>query len=109
MENKTILITGGNAGIGRATATALAKEGHTVVIAARSKERGQAAADEIKKETGNPNVDFLHMDLASQKSVRQAVDEFKRRYGKLNVLINNAGVFLPKREVTEDGIEKTFA
>lgn len=109
MKNKTVLITGGNAGIGKATATGLAKMGATVIIACRNKERGMKAVEEIKQASNNPNVDLLLVDLASQQSVRKAVDDFKSRYKQLHVLINNAGVFLPKREVTEDGIEKTFA
>ncbi|HET6991490.1 MAG TPA: SDR family oxidoreductase [Bacteroidia bacterium] len=109
MKNKIILITGGNAGVGKATAIGLAKMGATVIIACRNKEKGAQAVAEIKKESNNPNVDLLMMDLASQKSVRDAVADFKKRYNHLDVLINNAGVFLPKREVTEDGIEKTFA
>jgi NAD(P)-dependent dehydrogenase (short-subunit alcohol dehydrogenase family) len=109
MKNKIVLITGGNAGIGKATATGLAKTGATVVIACRNKEKGLQAVEEIKKESGNSNVELLVMDLASQKSVRHAAEEFKKRFNRLDVLINNAGVFLPKRELTEDGIEKTFA
>jgi NAD(P)-dependent dehydrogenase (short-subunit alcohol dehydrogenase family) len=109
MKNKIVLITGGNAGIGKATATGLAKMGATVIIACRSKEKGMQAVEEIKKESGNSNVDLLVMDLASQRSVRNAVAEFKSRYNQLHVLINNAGAFLSKRELTEDAIEKTFA
>ena len=109
MKNKIVLITGGNAGIGKATAIGLAKMGATVIIACRNKERGMRAVEEIKQASNNPNVDLLLMDLSSQRSVRNAVDDFKSRYRQLHVLINNAGVFLPKREVTGDGIEKTFA
>jgi NAD(P)-dependent dehydrogenase (short-subunit alcohol dehydrogenase family) len=109
MKDKIVLITGGNAGIGKATATGLAKLGARVVIACRSRERGEAAVNDIKKESGNPNVELLLVDLASQGSVRRAAHEFKERFKRLDVLINNAGVFLPKRELTEDGIEKTFA
>lgn len=109
MKNKIVLITGANSGIGKATAIGLATLGATVVIGCRSKQRGTEAVEEIKKASGNPNVDLLLIDLASQQSVRKAAEDFKNRYGQLNVLINNAGVFLPKRVVTEDGIEKTFA
>jgi NAD(P)-dependent dehydrogenase (short-subunit alcohol dehydrogenase family) len=109
MENKTVLITGGNAGIGKATAIGLARMGANVIIACRNRERGNMAVEEIKKESGNNKVELLVMDLASQRSVRDAVNEFKTKHDKLHVLINNAGVFLGKREVTEDGVEKTFA
>jgi NAD(P)-dependent dehydrogenase (short-subunit alcohol dehydrogenase family) len=67
------------------------------------------AVEGIKKKSDNNNIDLLLVDLSSQKSVRNAVEEFKRRYDQLHVLINNAGVFLRNRTETEDGIEKTFA
>ncbi|MFL5763791.1 MAG: SDR family oxidoreductase [Bacteroidia bacterium] len=107
--SKTVLITGGNSGIGKATAVGIAKTGATVVIGCRDKKRGEAAVAEIKKASGNNNVEMLQMDLASQHSVRNAVEEFKKKHNRLDVLINNAGVFLKNREVTEDGLEKTFA
>ncbi|MGZ4112749.1 MAG: SDR family oxidoreductase [Tumebacillaceae bacterium] len=109
MRGKICLITGGNSGIGKATAIELAKLGATVVLLCRSQERGEAAVQEIIKQSGNPHVEMLIADLASQRSVRNAADEYKRKYDKLDVLINNAAVFLPKRSETEDGIETTFA
>lgn len=109
MKSKICLITGGNAGIGRATALELAKKGATVVLISRNKQRGEEAVSDIIAKSGNSNVDFILADLSSQKSVRQAAAEFKNKYDKLHVLINNAAVFLTNREVTEDGIEKTFA
>lgn len=109
MKNKVVLITGGNAGIGKATAIALAKLGATVVIGCRNEKKAVDAVREIRVASNNPNVDFIMIDLASQRSVHEAAEEFKNRYYQLHVLINNAGVFLPKRELTEDGIEKTFA
>ncbi|MGZ4122950.1 MAG: SDR family oxidoreductase [Tumebacillaceae bacterium] len=109
MRGKICLITGGNSGIGKATAIEIAKKGATVVVLCRSQDRGAAAVQEIIKQSGNPHVEMLIADLASQRSVRHAADEFKRRYDKLDVLINNAAVFLPKRSETEDGIETTFA
>lgn len=109
MEPKNVLITGGNSGIGKATAIGIAKTGAHVIIACRNKERGTQAVEEIKKASGNNNIDLLLMDLASQSSVRKAAEEFKSKYNKLHVLINNAAVFLNKREETEDGLEKTFA
>jgi NAD(P)-dependent dehydrogenase (short-subunit alcohol dehydrogenase family) len=107
--DKIVLITGGNSGIGKATAIGIAKTGATVVIACRNKEKGQAAIDEIKKASGNNKVEMLLVDLASQQSVRDAAADFKKRFDKLHVLINNAAVFLRNREETVDGLEKTFA
>ncbi|MBL8993974.1 MAG: SDR family oxidoreductase [Spirochaetia bacterium] len=109
MKGKKVMITGGNSGIGKETAIGLAKLGATVVIACRSQERGNEAVADIKRVSGNANVFLILMDLASQKSVREAAEEYKRQYKELHVLINNAAVFLPKREETEEGIEKTFA
>lgn len=109
MKNKICLITGGNSGIGKAAAIQLAMKGATVVILSRSKERGQQAVKDIINLSGNPNVELLVADLASQKSVRNAVQEFKSKHSNLHVLINNAAVFLPNRTETEEGIESTFA
>ncbi|MEH7301444.1 SDR family oxidoreductase [Neobacillus drentensis] len=109
MKGKICLITGGNSGIGKATAMELAKKGATVVLLCRNEERGQKARQEIIENTGNSHVDLLLADLSSQRSVKQAAEEFKKKYTKLDVLINNAAVFLSKRSETEDGIETTFA
>ncbi|NHM30231.1 SDR family oxidoreductase [Neobacillus terrae] len=109
MKNKICLITGGNSGIGKATALELAKMGATVVILCRSNEKGQEARQDIIAQSGNHNVHLLIADLSSQRIVRQAADQFKEKFDKLDVLINNAAVFLPKRSETEDGIETTFA
>jgi NAD(P)-dependent dehydrogenase (short-subunit alcohol dehydrogenase family) len=106
--SKIALITGGNSGIGKATAIGLAKTGATVVIACRDQQRGSAAVDEIRKASGNKNVEMLQMDLASLKSVRAAANQFKSNYSQLHVLVNNAAVFLRNRQETEDGLEKTF-
>lgn len=109
MKKKICLITGGNSGIGKATALELAKMGATVVILCRSKEKGQDAVKEIIEQSGNQDIQLLIADLSNQRMVRQAADEFKEKFDKLDVLINNAAVFLPKRSETEDGIETTFA
>lgn len=105
---QTILITGGNSGIGKATAIGLAKTGANVVIGCRDEKKAKAAVEEIKKASGNNDVEYLLIDLASLKSVRSAAEEFKKKHDRLHVLINNAAVFLRNREVTEDGLEKTF-
>ena len=81
-------ITGATSGIGKATAIGIAKTGAHVIIACRSKERGLQAVEEIKKASGNNNIDLLLMDLASQASVRKAAEEFKSKYNKLHVLIS---------------------
>jgi len=109
MKGKTVLITGTNTGIGRATALALAGMGAEIVMFCRNQESGQKAMEEIKKESGNPDIDLLVADLSLQADVRRAAAEFAAKYAKLHVLINNAGVILPHRLVTGDGLECTLA
>jgi len=109
MESKIILITGATQGIGKETATALALQGHTVVIHGRNAAKLQAVSGEIKAVTGNSNVDTIMADLFSLSDIKRMADEFKSRYDRLDVLINNAGAFLNKqRETTTDGHEKTI-
>ncbi len=109
MKDKTILITGANAGIGKITARELAKMGARVVMVARSQERGEAALAEIKAASGSDKVDLLLADLSSQTAVRQLAADFRANYDRLDVLINNAGALFLKRELSVDGIEMTFA
>jgi len=109
MKDKVVLVTGANSGIGKAASLALAKIGATVVMVARNKERGEAARSEIVRESRNGSVDLLIADLSSLESVRQLATEFQRKYSKLHVLINNAGLFNQRRHVTMDGYENTFA
>jgi NAD(P)-dependent dehydrogenase (short-subunit alcohol dehydrogenase family) len=99
--------TGANVGIGKATATALAAKGATVVLACRSVENGQAAAREIVERTKNENVIVKHLDLADLSSVKRFVDEVQRQNLKVNVLINNAGAMNPELGLVH-GIERTF-
>ena len=105
MPDKTILVTGSTDGIGKETARQLAQFGATVIVHGRSAERCQAARDDIRPTTGNPNVDFVVADLSSQRQVRQMAAEIIARYDRLHVLINNAGVILLQRQLTEDGVE----
>src|SRR2546428_8747507 len=109
MKDKVVLITGANSGIGRAASLALAKMGATVVMVARNKERGEAARSEIIRESQNNSIDLLLADLSSLESVRQLALEFQKKYSRLHVLINNAGLFNQRRHVTMDGCENTFA
>ena len=108
-SDRTFLVTGANAGIGRATALGLAHAGATVVMVARDPVRGQRAADEIRCQTGNESVGLLIADLSSQAAIRRLATEFEARYPALHVLVNNAGVIPPRRSLTEDGLETQFA
>ena len=106
---KVVLITGGTSGIGKAAATALAAMGAEVVVTGRSRERGEAAIEEIRRESGNEGVSLALADLAVQAEVRRLAEEFERSHDKLDVLINNAGAVFSKREETADGLERTLA
>src|SRR5437870_1695241 len=108
MEDRVLLVTGANSGIGKATALGLARLGGTIVLASRSATRGEAARQDIVRDSGNSKVYLEIVDLASEDSTRSFAEEFQRKYPRLDVLINNAGVYTPHREVTPDGLERTF-
>jgi len=108
MEDKTILITGANDGIGKATAWRLAERGAHLVLACRDEVKAQRTAQKIIEATGNHQIDTLPLDLANFSSIRAAADEFLAEHPKLDVLINNAGVYTDRRELTEDGYELQF-
>jgi NAD(P)-dependent dehydrogenase (short-subunit alcohol dehydrogenase family) len=110
MYGKICMITGANSGIGKATTLSLAEMDATVVMVCRNQKWGEDAKNEIREKTGNQSIDLLIADLSSQKNIHQLVVEFKRKYKQLHILINNAGVLLQNRSVTDDdGIETTFA
>lgn len=109
MNGKICIVTGSNSGIGKETASALAEMGATVVMAVRDAEKGENARDEISEQTGNTKTDLMVCDLASIDSIRQFAKEFSEKYNRLDVLINNAGCTIHKRQVTIDGFERTLA
>jgi NAD(P)-dependent dehydrogenase (short-subunit alcohol dehydrogenase family) len=109
MDGRVSVITGANSGIGKATALALARLGATVVLACRNQERAEAARKEILSETNNPEVSVALVDLSDLKSVRTFAADFQKKFPKLHVLVNNAGIYTSKRIVTVDGFESTFA
>ncbi len=109
MRDKLCLVTGANSGIGRATAEELARRGATVVMLCRDRGRGEAARARIATRVDGARLELLIADLGSQRSVRRAAEEFKSAHPRLDVLINNAGVFWGRRQVTGDGLEATFA
>ena len=108
LDGKTVIVTGGNTGIGKETAIDLAARGAKVIIACRSRERGEKAVLEIKRESGSEEVYLQMLDLASFKSVRAFAKRILETETRLDVLINNAGVYLggPSPQRTEDGYEK---
>lgn len=103
------MVTGSNSGIGRAMAEGLAKMGATVVMVCRDAGRGEKALTSIRRESGNRDVSLMLADLSSQRSIRKLASDFRHTNQNLHVLINNAGVYLTKRSLTEDGFERTFA
>lgn len=109
LKDKVCIITGSNSGIGKETALALAGMGATVIMVVRNRERGDKARSEIVEESGNNSVDLMICDLSSMESIRSFAAEFKNKYNRLDVLLNNAGAVINKRQVTDDGFEQTFA
>jgi len=100
-----ILITGGNAGIGKATAIALAKEKHTIILACRNESKAQQAVADIKSTTKNEAIHYLTCDLASLESVKNCAAAYRKQFGQLDILINNAGLVTDKLQFTTDGFE----
>ncbi len=107
MKDKVVLITGGNSGIGKVTAKDLAKRGATVFLACRDSPKTQAALAEINS-TATVPVENLAVELASLSSVRKLIGQCQSKFDQLDVLINNAGVFPMKQQLTEDGFEMQF-
>jgi NAD(P)-dependent dehydrogenase (short-subunit alcohol dehydrogenase family) len=112
LGNKTMIVTGANAGIGKAAAIQLAQLGATVIMACRSAERGKKSLDEVRTASNSQKVDLMQVDMSSQDSICQFTDAFKRKYERLDVLIHNAANFdhtQKKPVLTADGIETIFA
>ncbi len=101
---KTILLTGGNSGIGLAAAGQLAQQGHKVIITTRDEHKAQYAVDTIA-DRYNASVETLILDLADFDSIKHFANEYKNRYNRLDVLIHNAGLSLSKRQETPQGFE----
>jgi retinol dehydrogenase 14 len=109
MAGKTVLVTGGTSGIGKATAAGLAAVGARVGIVGRDLTRTRAAAADITAASGNPAVAPFGADMSSQAEVRRLAREVLDAYQRLDVLVNNVGGFWATRRVTADGLEHTFA
>jgi NAD(P)-dependent dehydrogenase (short-subunit alcohol dehydrogenase family) len=105
----TCLVTGATSGIGKETALRLAMLGATVVIVSRDAARGAAARAEITSRVPRAEVEVMTADLSSLAQVRRLAGDVLGRHGRLDVLVNNAGVISPRRQLTADGLETTFA
>lgn len=109
LTGKTCILTGANSGIGKATALELAKMGAKLVMVCRDREKGEAAEKEIIAESKSNNIELMVADLSCQESIRKFATDFQKTHERLDLLINNAGVYLTKRQTTPDGLEATFA
>ncbi|TVQ08360.1 MAG: SDR family oxidoreductase [Bacteroidetes bacterium] len=109
IKEKICIITGATSGIGRETALELARAGAVLILPIRDSLKGDILKDEILEQTPHAKLDFMHCDLASFASIREFATAFKKKYKQLHILINNAGIWETKRNLTEDGIERNFA
>ncbi|MCA9519498.1 MAG: SDR family oxidoreductase [Myxococcales bacterium] len=109
MKGKTIVVTGANSGIGKATASGLAKQGHRVVMVCRSREKGEEARNEIRDSGAGGQLELEVCDLASQAEVRGLAARLSESYPSIDVLLNNAAVMPTSRQLSLDGIEMQLA
>ncbi|MEH7329919.1 short-chain dehydrogenase [Priestia megaterium] len=105
---KTVLITGGNSGIGFEAAKALAARGAEIILAVRNEAKGKEAKKRIKADNGNAKVTIMSLDLSDLSSIRHFANQFLQQYSSLDLLINNAGVMVPPHSKTKDGFELQF-
>lgn len=108
MRDKTVLVTGATDGIGKESVLRLASMGARVLAVGRNAEKGAACVGELQAVTGSNDIEFLCADLSVQAEVRRLAVAVKDRTDRLDVLLNNAGVLMFRREETQDGIEMTF-
>ena len=110
MKDKNILITGGTDGMGKATANQLAKIGARLLLVGRNRDKGEAAATEITRSSGNETVTFLQADLSLIREMRRAAGHIQQMFDRLDVLVHGAGgVFPLRRTLTDEGLELSFA
>ncbi len=108
IENRVCMVTGATAGIGKATAIGLADMGATVIVVGRNRTKAEAVASEISSTTGNARIETLVADFSSLEQVRLLAAEFKARFDRLDVLVNNAGLVTQARQESADGYELMF-
>ena len=108
MNDRVCVVTGGNAGIGRAIVEALAQQQALVVLVSRDKVRGETAVQEIHSALPQANIDLVVGDLSSVDKTRQLAQTLLNRYPAIHLLINNAGVWPTKKQLNEDGLEMGF-
>jgi NAD(P)-dependent dehydrogenase (short-subunit alcohol dehydrogenase family) len=109
MAGKRVVITGPTSGFGKEIALQLAMSGTEIVLACRDLQLGKNTADEIAQRTGSKNCVVMQIDTSNQKSIHEFSQQFCKKYSRLDVLINNAGINRSQRQLSADGIELTFA
>ncbi|MBI4442401.1 MAG: SDR family oxidoreductase [Acidobacteria bacterium] len=109
MNHKVVMITGATSGIGKAAAEELARRGATVIVVGRNRQRAESTAAAIQERVANAAVEWMAADFTSLEQVRRLAEEFRARHNQLHVLLNNAGLWWRRRQVTTDGFEATFA
>jgi len=110
MDGQNVIVTGSNTGIGYEIARGLATLNATVILACRNEEKAKEAVQRMISSTGNKNIDYIVVDISSQKSIRNFVDVYKTKYGnRLKVLINNGSIAATAKEISVDGFEMTFS
>ncbi|MEQ1875132.1 MAG: SDR family NAD(P)-dependent oxidoreductase [Bdellovibrionia bacterium] len=109
LAGRVAVVTGGNSGIGKSAALTLAEKGCKVVIVSRNAERGLEAAEELRTLTKKDLIDLEIADLSLLSNVRAVATRISEKYGTIDFLVNNAGTFNVKREMTEEGLERVFA
>lgn len=109
MQGKTVVITGGTSGIGEGTALALATKGADLALTCRSRQRGESTKKRIEEAVGRSCVQLFEADFERLDDVRAVAARLRDELPRIDVLINNAGITMLRRELTPDGYEKTFA
>ena len=109
MKDKICLVTGATDGIGKETARCLGKQNAQLILVGRNPEKGEKVQKKLIAITGNNQIDIMTADLSNMNAIQKLSAEIHKKYNKLNVLINNVGAFFSKREITDEGFEKTFA
>ena len=107
-EQRVIVVTGANAGIGKEMVRQLAEQGHHVVAVSRSREKGERALDEVRAAVPSATIDLVQGDLSTIAGVKALAETLLAQYPRIHVLINNAGVWMTKRELNADGLEMTY-
>ena len=109
MQHKNIIITGATDGIGLAAAKSIAKKGYHISLVGRNPDKGKKALEAIIEYSGNENLDFFECDLSLVANVKDLADRIKQKHSKIDVLLNNAGGANKTKQITSEGLEKTFA